>query len=97
MIDFKWVDGALTLEEPKGIVLLVRCHKDPKQVPGEVEWSCAIVINELNQYEPKILAGNRSPTLEEIKRIASYLTSQGYTGSWRRYKPNKKPKTVIIK
>lgn len=97
MIDFRWAHDEITIEEPKGIVFIVRCHSDKTEIPGDVDWSCVIVIDDKNQYEPKILSGNRSPTLKEIKSLSAYLTSQGYTGSWRRYKPNKPPKTVVIK
>jgi len=94
---FLWRDGALTIEQPEGTVLLVRYHTDPTQIPGEVDWSCAVVINKAKQYEFKILAGIRGPTKSEIKQLTTYLASQGYTGFWRRYKTNKPIKTVIIK
>ena len=96
-MQFLWQEGALTIEQPEGVVLLVRYHTDPNQIPGEVVWSCAVVINKSGQYEFKILAGTRCPTRQEVKQLTNYLAAQGYTGIWRRYKSNKPSKIVLIK
>lgn len=94
---FLWQEGALTIERPEGVVLLVRHHTNPEEIPGEVAWSCAVVIDPTGRYEFKILAGVRAPTRGEVKQLTTYLASQGYKGFWRRYKPNKPAKTVVIK
>ncbi len=96
-MEFDWVSDVITAEPTKGEVLLIRCHTDASSIPGEYDWACAIEVDHEGKYEPKILAGRRSPTRKEIKELAVYFAAKGYTGSWNRFKVGKPTKTVVIK
>lgn len=93
---FIFSDGALTIEQPKGKVNIIRCHADPEKIPGDVEWSCAIELYENGSAEPKILHGTRGPTLAEIRTLSAYFKSIGYSVVWNRYKNGKEAKMVKI-
>jgi hypothetical protein len=96
-MEFDWVDGALTVERAKGITYFVRYHTDPNYMPGDVEFTCAVVVKANGEYEVNIFGG-RMMTGLEITRLYDYFASLGYTtGVWHRYKNGKKHKTVLIK
>lgn len=90
------IGDAITLEMPRGTVGLVRCLTDPTQSPGDVEWSCAVVIDDNKKCTIKILNGMRAPTGTEVKQLILYFKAHGCHGGWLRHKNGRKPKEVII-
>ncbi len=91
-----FADGALTVERATGIVFYVRYHIDANQIPGDVEWSCAVEVDANGECEVKILS-KTSPTGAQTKKLIRYFKSLGCTGGWWRFKNGKPPKRIIIK
>lgn len=94
---FEWIEGSLSLELARGKVGYLRCATDPNQWPGDVEWTCAIEMYDDMTCDVKIFNGKRKASIKEIRTVAMYLLSIGYTVSnWYRYRNGKKPKMVKI-
>lgn len=91
------VGDALTIEMLHGEIGVIRCLRDPTQSPGDVEWSCAFVIDDTKKCTIKILCGVRAPTGTEVKQLIEYFKINGCHGGWHRNKNGKDHKQIIIK
>lgn len=87
----------ISLEYPTGKVGFLRCLVDPAQEPGDVNWSCAVVISDNMELRAAILKGGKRPmTISEVKLLKEYFQSQGCHGGWGRYHNGKPHKEIYI-
>ncbi len=94
-----WVDGALTVEMVPIThrTALVRYHTDPAKIPGDVEWTCAVVVGGDGRCEINIFSG-RAMLPSERRRLCKHIKSLGVkVGKYCRHKNGEEPREVIIK
>jgi len=102
-MEFDWIDGALTIEMVPIThrVGIVRYHSDPAKIPGDVEWTCAAIIDQEGNCKFKIMS--RDDALDPVKfqnearRLIRYFESLGCKVSWGRRKNDKEHKEVTAK
>lgn len=91
------IGEAITLEFPPGEIGFLRCLVDPSQSPGDVEWSCAVVIDENKKCTLNIFNGKRVPNRKEIRAMKKFFFGHGCDGEWNRNHNGKPPKKILVK